>query len=133
MEQVTKQVTEVTPPVRRRGRPSTKGIEGEIPSTNTQCIIRDPEMDPFYIVKDSSNFTVMETSITTRGFAGGEASGKEQEKTIGHYTSFTNALNRIAKEKFYQNKGNYYSIKEYIATWKTVKDGLDSLLNSIEI
>lgn len=117
--------------VKRRGRPSAN--DSEPSGINTQCIIKDPNMDPFFIVKDTSNFTVMEVSITTRGFGGKAATGKEQEKIVGHYTSFTNALNRVAKEKFYQNKGNYSSIKEYIATWNEVKNGLDSLLKSIEI
>lgn len=117
--------------VKKRGRSSTS--DNEQSGTNSRCVIKDPNMDPFFIVKDTSNFTVIETSITTRGFGGKAATGKEQEKIVGHYTSFTNALNRIAKEKFYQNKGNYASIKEYIATWNEVKNGLDSLLKSIEI
>lgn len=117
--------------VKRRGRPSASDSEPSV--VNTQCVIKDPNMDPFFIIKDSSNFTVMEVSVTTRGFGGKAATGKEQEKIVGHYTSFTNALNRIAKEKFYQNKGNYASVKEYIATWNEVKNGLDSLLKSIEI
>jgi hypothetical protein len=117
--------------VKRRGRPSA--INSEPSVVNTQCVIKDPNMDPFFIIKDSSNFTVMEVSVTTRGFGGKAATGKEQEKIVGHYTSFTNALNRIAKEKFYQNKGNYSTVKEYIATWNEVKNGLDSLLKSIEI
>ncbi len=117
--------------VKRRGRPSASDSEPSV--VNTQCVIKDPNMDPFFIIKDTSNFTVMEVSVTTRGFGGKAATGKEQEKIVGHYTSFTNALNRIAKEKFYQNKGNYSTVKEYIATWNEVKNGLDSLLKSIEI
>ena len=117
--------------VKKRGRSSTN--DSEPSGVNTQCTIKDPNMDPFFIVKDSSNFTVMKTSITTRGFGGKAATGKEQEKIVGHYTNFANALNRVAKEKFYQNKGNYTSVKEYIATWNEVKNGLNSLLKSIEI
>ena len=115
--------------VKRRGRPA----RDENDTQSTLCVIRDPEMDPFYIIKDSTNFTVMETSISTRGFGGKQASGKEQEKVVGYYTSFANALNCMAKQKFLQNKSNYTSIKEYIKTWNEVKDGLTSLLKSIEI
>jgi uncharacterized HAD superfamily protein len=75
----------------------------------------------------------MEKSISTRGFGGKEATGKEQEKVIGYYTSFSNALNKISKEKFYQNQGEYSSIKEYINTWDQVKNGMESMLKSIEI
>lgn len=114
----------------RRGRPA----RGENPDTqSTLCTIKDPAMEPFHIVKDATNFTVVETSISTRGFGGKKASGKEQEKVIGYYTSFSNALNRISKEKFYQNQGEYSSIKEYIDTWNKVKTGMEQMLKSIEI
>jgi hypothetical protein len=115
---------------KRRGRPS----RGEnIDPQSSLCTIKDPAMEPFYIVKDATNFTVMEKSISTRGFGGKEASGKEQEKVIGYYSSFANALNSIAKQKFYQNQGEYTSIKEYLATWNQVKNGMENLLKSIEI
>lgn len=114
----------------RRGRPA-RG-ENHDPQSSL-CTIKDPVMEPFYIVKDATNFTVIEKSITTRGFGGKAATGKEQEKVIGYYTSFSNALNCIAKQKFYQNQGDYSSIKEYIGTWNEVKNGLNNLLKSIEI
>jgi hypothetical protein len=113
-----------------KGRPSRTD---QIDPQSTSCIIRDPQMEPFYVVKDASNFTVIEKSTATRGFGGKKATGKEQENVIGYYSSFSNALNRIAKEKFYKNKGEYSSIKEYITTWNEVKNGLDNLLKSIEI
>jgi hypothetical protein len=116
--------------VKRRGRPA----RGEqVDPQSTLCVIKDPTMEPFHIVKDATNFTVIERSFSTRGFGGKAATGKEQEKVVGHYTSFTNALNCIAKQKFYQNQGEYNSIKEYISTWNQVKNGLDNLLKSIEI
>ncbi len=62
---------------------------------------------------------------------------KEKEnkikKTIGYYSSFKNALNRRAKEKFYKNPSDYNSIKEYIETWNEVKNGLETLLNKVEL
>jgi hypothetical protein len=115
--------------VKRRGRPA----RDENDTQSNLCIIKDPKMEPFYIVKDSTNFTVIEKSISTRGFGKQAATGKTQEKVIGHYTSFTNALNCIAKQKFYQNQGEYNSIKEYINTWNKVKIGMETLLKSIEI
>ena len=114
----------------RRGRPA-RG-ENHDPQSSL-CTIKDPSMEPFYIVKDATNFTVIEKSITTRGFGGKAATGKEQEKVVGYYTSFSNALNCIAKQKFYQNQGEYSSIKEYIGTWNEVKNGLENILKSIEI
>jgi hypothetical protein len=114
---------------KRRGRPARD--ENDIQSN--LCTIKDPSMEPFYIVKDASNFTVMETSVATRGFGGKKASGKENEKIVGYYTSFGNAINRISKEKFYQNQGEYDTIQEYINTWNQVKEGMESMLNKLEI
>ena len=112
-----------------KGRPA----RDENDKQSAYCTIKDPLMEPYYIIKDSSNFTVMEKKIAEKGFRGGEASGKEREIVVGYFTSFTNALYKISKEKFYQNQGEYSSIKEYIDTWNKVKTGMDNLLKSIEI
>jgi hypothetical protein len=61
-------------------------------------------MEPFYISKDNSTFTVIEKSTAKRGFAGKEASGRETENVIGYYSNFKNALNAVAKQKFFVNK-----------------------------
>jgi len=114
---------------KRRGRPA----RDENDTQSNLCTIKDPSMEPFYIVKDATNFTVMEKSVATRGFGGGKASGKETEKVLGYYSNFANALNRISKEKFYQNQGEYETIQEYLNTWNTVKEGMESMLNKIEI
>ena len=114
---------------RSKGRP----VKDENDAQSNYCTIKDPSMEPYYIVKDSSNFTVMEKKIAEKGFRGGEASGKEREITVGYYTSFRNALNKIAKEKFYQNQNEYDTIQEYINTWNVVKEGIESMLNKIEI
>jgi hypothetical protein len=114
---------------KRRGRP----VRDENDTQSNLCTIKDPSMEPFYIVKDATNFTVIEKSISTRGFAGKESTGKETEKTLGYYTSFKNALNRVAKEKFYQGQSEYSSIQEYIDTWSKVKDGMETMLNKVEI
>ena len=88
---------------KRRGRPA----RDENDTQSNLCTIKDPSMEPFYIVKDSTNFTVVERSIATRGFGGKKASGKEIEKIVGYYSSFKNALNRVAKEKFYENQSEF--------------------------
>lgn len=116
------------PKIQKRGRPSKEESQND-----SYCIIKDPLMEPFYISKDATNFTVMEKTISTRGFAGKKATGKEVEKVVGYYSSFKNALNRIAKEKFYKNKGKYDSIQSYISTWNEVKSGLETMLNKVEL
>jgi len=117
------------PEIKKRGRPS-KDTQTQNPS---YCIIKDPLMEPFFISKDATNFTVIEKSISTRGFAGKKATGKEVEKIVGYYSSFKNALNRIAKEKFYNNPGEYSSIQDYINSWDEVKNGLETILNKVEL
>jgi hypothetical protein len=112
-----------------KGRPA----KDENDTQSNYCTIKDPAIEPFYIVKDASNFTVIEKKIAEKGFRGAEASGKERENVIGYYTSFKNALGRIAKEKFYQNQGEYETIQGYISTWNNVKEGIESMLNKVEI
>jgi hypothetical protein len=114
---------------KRRGRPA----RDENDTQSNLCTIKDPAMEPFYIVKDATNFTVIEKSVAARGFAGKKSTGKETEKVVGYYSSFGNAVNRIAREKFYQNEGEYQTIQGYINTWKEVKDGMESMLNKLEI
>jgi hypothetical protein len=116
---------------KRKGRPARDS--NNVDTQSNVCIITDPVMEPFYISKDNSNFTVVEKTTAKRGFRGAEASGKESENVIGYYSNFRNALNSIAKQKFYVNKGHYSSIKEYIDTWNDVKDGINNLLNKVEI
>lgn len=111
-----------------KGRPP-KSVEN-----SNYSIIKDPLMEPFYIQKDKYNFNVMEVTTPTRGFAGKKAKeGKTVDKLVGHYTSFKNALNIISRKKFYENKGEYNSIKEYLESWTKLKDGMETLLNQIEI
>ena len=116
---------------KRKGRPARD--TNNVDTQSNVCIITDPAMEPFYISKDNSNFTVIEKTTTKRGFGGAEASGKETENIIGYYSNFRNALNAIAKQKFYVNKGHYSSIKEYMDIWNKVKEGINNLLNKVEI
>jgi len=117
------------PKTTKRGRPS-KDTQTQ---NSSYCTIKDPLMEPFYISKDATNFTVIEKSISTRGFAGKKATGKEVEKVVGYYTSFKNALNKIAKEKFHNNPGEFSSIQDYINSWDEVKNGLETMLNKVEL
>ena len=116
---------------KRKGRQARDANSVDVQSN--VCTITDEAIEPFYISKDNSNFTVIEKTTAKRGFRGAEASGKETENVIGYYSNFRNALNAIAKQKFYVNKGHYSTIKEYIDTWNTVKDGINNLLNKVEI
>lgn len=107
-----------------KGRPSKKA---------SYSIIRDPMIEPYYIQKDATNFTVIKTTTPTRGFAGKAPKRKTIDKEVGHYSSFGNALNRIAREKFYKKSGEFQTIQEYINNWESLRDGIRTLINEIEI
>ena len=117
------------PKIQKRGRPS----KDEQSENDNYCTIKDPLMEPYFIQKDRWNYTVIEKSTSTRGFAGKEATGKEKEKVIGYYSTFSNALYKISKLKFYNAKGEFNSIQEYVEAWKEVRTGLKTMLNKIEI
>ena len=42
-------------------------------------------------------------------------------------------LNKIAKEKFHNNPGEFSSIQDYINSWDEVKNGLETILNKVEL
>ena len=115
--------------IKRRGRPS----KDENSSDSSVCIIRDPLMEPFYVKKDSNGYTLIEKVVSTRGFAGREATGKTVEKTVGYYTKFQNVLRVVAKGKFYKTRGEFETITEYIDAWDEVKTGMELLLKKVEI
>jgi len=117
------------PKIQKRGRPS----KDEQSENDNYCTIKDPLMEPYFIQKDRWNYTVIEKTISTRGFAGKEATGKEKEKAIGYYSTFSNALYKISKLKFYNAKGEFNSIQEYTEAWNEVRTGLKTMLNKIDI
>mgnify|MGYP003636500832 FL=1 len=112
---------------KKRGRPS------KTDENSVYVIVRDPIMEPYFIQKDRYNFTVMERVTPTKGFAGAKAKNKELERTLGYYTTFRSALFRISKEKFKTKSGDYDTVKDYINEWEQVRNGLDTLLNSIHV
>ena len=117
------------PQTTKRGRPS----KDEQTENEDYCTIRDPLMEPYFIQKDRWNFTIIEKTISTRGFAGKEATGKEVEKVVGYYSTFSSAIYKISKLKFYNVKGEFNSIQDYINSWDEVKTGLKTMLNKIGI
>jgi len=67
---------------KRKGRPARD--TNNVDTQSNVCIITDPAMEPFYISKDNSNFTVIEKTTVKRGFRGAVASGKDTENVIGY-------------------------------------------------
>jgi hypothetical protein len=97
--------------------------------------IVDPLIEPYYIEKDTYNFTVVEKGVSTRGFGGKEASGKETLKTIGFYSTLGAALLSISKLKSHSSiqKSEIVSIKEYIDEYKKIETQINNLINTIQI
>ncbi len=101
-------------------------------------IIKDPVLNPFYLVKDQYCYTVMEVitpeakNLGRFGNKGNKNEGKDYEKPLGHYGNLASALKKIAKSKL-DVKSEYNSIKEYIDTWNEEKLAMEELLNKIGI
>ena len=100
--------------------------------------IRDLAIKPFFITKDQHCYTVMESITPDEKNIGkfkkknNGNEGKDYEKPIGHYSSFVQALNRIAKEKVNLTE-DYSSIKDYIDEWENQQNDLKEILNKITI
>lgn len=88
-------------------------------------IITDPLMEPFFVSKDSHCYTVVET-VESKG-----KSKKEYEKAIGHYSSLEGAIGKIVEAKM-SLKLEYTSLQEYLTEYKTQKELLKQLINSIK-
>jgi len=101
-------------------------------------IIKDPVMEPFHISKDQYCFTVVETikpgddTLTRFGRKRKAGAGIDYERKIGHYSSLSNALFKIAKFKV-DTKPEYDSIKSYIEDWEQNKIEMQNLLNKLGI
>jgi hypothetical protein len=101
-------------------------------------IIKDPEIEPFFISKDAYCYTVMEVITPDKknlgrfGNKGNKNEGKNYEKSIGHYSTFSSALRGIAKHKV-DFKKEYNSIRSYIKEFEYQKDEMSKLLSKIKI
>lgn len=100
--------------------------------------IKDPSLEPFFITRDQHCYTVVETITPEEKNIGrfkkknNGNEGKKYEKPIGHYSTFSKALDKIATEKV--NIGeDYSSIKDYLNEWENQQSQLKQILNKITI
>lgn len=110
-------------------------MEKEMLKSST--IIKDKMIDPYFIGKDSTCYTVYELTKANnddtkpkRGkkrIITEDNKDKVYLKAHGYFTNFGNCLSEIAKLKV--NVRNYDSIKEYIDEWKRVKEELNHIIN----
>ena len=63
-------------------------------------IINDPQLEPYYIGKDSHCYTAYEKITPDPKYTQNGNGGEEYTKPIGHFSSFGSALRAIMKAKF---------------------------------
>ena len=97
-------------------------------------IINDPKLKPYYIGKDAHCYTVFEKIIPVPRYTDSGKDGEEYTKSLGHYSSFGQALKSIMKAKV--NGGvdkTYSSIQEYITEWNRIENELKTLTEFNEL
>jgi len=110
-------------------------MEEEMLKSST--IIKDKMIEPYFIGKDATCYTVYElvkaSNDETKPKRGRKRVVTEENKdkvylkAHGYFTQFENCLNEISKLKI--NVRNYDSIKEYITEYKRVKEELNQIIN----
>jgi phosphopantetheine adenylyltransferase len=88
---------------------------------NTNIIIRDPLMEPYFITRDKYGYVIMETVKTEDG-------EKTYDIFVGAYSNLGSCLKYIAKGiRNYKNK--YESVSEYLKEWKKQEERIQKLTN----
>lgn len=86
--------------------------------------IKDKLLEPFYVVKDTYCYTVMEEATPDQRYTD---STKKLQKVIGHYSSFGSCLKRISGLKITNKKE--YNLNEYIQEFKQIEEKINKLVN----
>ena len=100
--------------------------------------IKDPVIEPFYISKDQHCYTVVETITPDNKNVGrfkkkdNGNQGKKYEKPVGHYSTLSKSLEKIAKLKV-DLKEDYSSIQDYINEYNLQQEEIKQLLIKITI
>lgn len=98
------------------------------PKSNT--LISDPLLDPYYITKDDLCYTVNEKITPDSNHFRSKGKGKEYSKPQGYYPEFTQALNKIAKEKLH-TKNEYSSLIEFLEEFKKIENNIKQYTDGI--
>lgn len=93
-------------------------------TTNKLTIIRDPQIEPFFISKDQHGYTVNFSKSD-----GGDKIKKEYTKVIGHYSTFGLALLKISKE-LTDLTPQYNSVSEYLKTFIEIEKRINKLIET---
>ena len=76
--------------------------------------LEDENLHPYFITMDDYCFTVYQDLSKTLD--------KSYTKKLGHFKNLDSALERVATHK--TNNSDYTSIKEYLVTYKEIKESL---------
>jgi hypothetical protein len=97
---------------------------------SSMTLIKDPCIEPYFIGKDASSYTVYESmKVGANGKGRGRKTRtKEGIKPISFHSNFASCLASIAKLKI-DNRPIYNSISEYVNEWRRVKEEINQIVN----
>jgi|LakMenEpi03Aug12_release.lakeMendotaPanAssembly.Ray.scaffolds.fasta_scaffold872172_2 hypothetical protein len=105
-------------------------MQEEKEALSSLTLIKDPLIEPYFIGKDSSSYTIYESlkiGNNNKG-RGRKTRTKEGIKSVSFHTTFGACLSAIAKLKI-DNRPVYNSISEYVTEWKRVKEEISQIVN----
>ena len=89
--------------------------------------IKDPILEPYYIIQNQFCYILME-GISTTGKHHLSQKKSKYNKPLGYYTSFSKIIMAISKEKLIKNEKTFNTIKEYINEWEKIKNELNNII-----
>lgn len=81
--------------------------------------ITDPQLDPYMIQIDESNYAVVK-NVTAD-------SGKVYQQTLGFFSKLGPAIKKIAKDDL--SSKDYSSLAEYVAEFNQIEERLNNIVN----
>ena len=105
-------------------------MQEEKEALTSMTLIKDPLIEPYFIGKDASSYTVyeiMKIGNNNKG-RGRKTRTKEGIKPISFHSNFASCLVSIAKLKI-DNRPVYNSISEYVAEWRRVREEINQIVN----
>ena len=105
-------------------------MQEEKQALSSLTLIKDPLIEPYFIGKDASSYTVYETLMPgdNKKGRGRQTRTKEGIKPLSFHTNFDSCLASIARLKV-SNQQTYNSISEYVAEWRRVKEEINQIVN----
>ena len=95
---------------------------------STSITIRDPLLEPYFIVKDRYCYALQVKTKTNPKYTV-DGTSKESIKNVGYFANMVSCLKRIASDKVHFKK-EYNSIKEYINEFNKIKQDSETFCKS---